>query len=341
MADILSQDEIDALLSSLSSGEMSESVQQSPVSAQSATHRGSTFANNRQKNISLYDFRRPDRVSKDQLRTLQNIHENYIRIFSTTLTTILRSLVEIELLSVDQLTYQEYIMSIPNPSVLYTFEMPPFDGISIFEMNLELVYIIVEKLFGGTGKLASINRELSSLEAGMIKKIVVKALDAYKQIWDHLINIKPKIIDYESNPQFVQIIPPSEIVILITFEVRLQNEMSGMMSMCLPYMVLEPVISTLTTQSWTNKKDPKENYNALIISQIKDRTIDLKVNLGEVKVKLRDLLQLKNGDIFKIDKKVGDSVDIYINNRKKMDGHIGMIKGRRAVEITKIRKKEN
>ncbi len=297
MADILSQDDIDSLLSSLGDDgsddigigvmDSAPSVGLEPAASVAATEQEV------RKNVSLYDFRRPDRVSKDQLRMLQNIHENYIRVFSTTLTSMLRSLVEMELLSVDQLTYQEFIMSIPNPSVLHTFSLEPLDGLAILEMNLELVYIIIEKLFGGPGKGSSVSRELSTIESGMLKTLVEKALLAYSGIWDHLVQFNANVVSYESNPQFVQIIPPSEIVILVTFEVRLQNETSGMMSICLPYVVLEPVVGELSSQNWTTKKDKAEDLSNEIMKEIGDRSLHLDVELGRQQLTIKDFLQLK------------------------------------------------
>jgi len=337
MADILSQDDIDSLLSSLGDdgsddigvgGDLTSNI--SSMSEEPVI----------KKNVSLYDFRRPDRVSKEQLRMLQNIHENYIRVFSTTLTSMLRSLVEMELLSVDQLTYQEFIMSIPNPSVLHTFTMEPLDGFAIMEMNLELVYIIIEKLFGGPGKNSSVSRELSIIESGMLKTLVEKALEAYSSIWDHLVQFDAEVSSYESNPQFVQIIPPSEIVILVTFEVRLQNETSGMMSICLPYMVLEPIIGGLSAQNWVSKKDEVKDLSDEILKELSDRNLQLDVELGRQSLIIKDFLQLQNGDIITLDHKKDSLSNIMIGDDSKYLGKLGTLGNKRAVEVIKVLKEE-
>ncbi len=330
MADILSQEDIDSLLSSLGDDNSGDINVKSDSNFADLTNLDKYDL---KKSVSLYDFRRPDRVSKDQLRMLQNVHENYIRAFSTTLTSMLRSLVEIELLSVDQLTYQEFIMSIPNPSVLHTFSLEPLQGLAILEMNLELVYIIIEKLFGGPGKSSMVSRELSSIETGMLQTLVKKALESYRDIWEHIIKFDVDIVSYESNPQFVQIIPSSEIVILVTFEVRLQNETSGMMSICLPYMLLEPVISQLSVQNWVSKKTISENFSKELLESISDRKLTLDVELGRQSLTIKDFLQLQNGDIITLDHKKTDDSNITVNNDIKYHGKLGTIGANRAVEI--------
>ena len=343
MADILSQDDIDSLLSSLGDDgddDVGIGSSSAPMSDGGSSSGAPQPDNDLKKSVSLYDFRRPDRVSKDQLRMLQNIHENYIRAFSTTLTSMLRSLVEMELLSVDQLTYQEFIMSIPNPSVLHTFTLEPLDGLAILEMNLELVYIIIEKLFGGPGKNSIVSRELSIIESGMLKTLVEKALDSYSTIWEHLVSFDPAVVAYESNPQFVQIIPPSEIVILVTFEVRLQNETSGMMSICLPYMVLEPIIADLSAQSWISKKDETIDLTDKLLQSIGDRTLELDVELGRQNITIKDFLQLKNGDIITLDHMKSELSNITIGDRDKYLGKLGVSGNNRAVEIVKVLKEE-
>ncbi len=250
MSDILSQDEVDALLSAVSQGgEQDIGIEPSGPMIGASTESSSDS----EKSMSLYDFRRPDRVSKDQMRTLQNLHEGYARLFSTTLTNFLRTFVEIELVSVDQLTYSEFVMSISNPSCIYVFKMEPLEGNAILEINPSLVFFIIDRLFGGQGRPSEQNRELTLIEQNVIHRIVERSLSDLKDVWEHVGVFSPKIEAYETNPQFVQIAPPGETVILISLEVRMQNA-SGLMSICFPYMLLESVINNLSGESWMSSQ---------------------------------------------------------------------------------------
>ncbi|MFH1760110.1 MAG: flagellar motor switch protein FliM, partial [bacterium] len=211
MSDILSQEEVDALLSAVSTGKVETGI---PAAGEKSS--GEAAAGESERAISLYDFRRPDRVSKDQMRTLQNLHEGYSRLLSTTLTSYLRSLVEIELVSVDQLTYSEFVMSISNPSCIYIFQMEPLEGRAIFEINPSLVFFMIDRLFGGQGKPSEQNRELTGIEENVMAKITERALQDLKEAWEHIGLFNPHVENYETNPQFVQIAPPGETVILIS-----------------------------------------------------------------------------------------------------------------------------
>ena len=247
MSDILSQEEVDALLNAVSTG----SLVPESAADKSAPAEGSLSLDNpdRDKSVVLYDFRRPDRVSKDQMRTLQNLHDGYARLLSTTLSSYLRTLVEIDIVSVDQLTYSEFMMSISNPSCIYVFQMEPLEGAAIFEVNPSLVFFIVDRLFGGQGKPSEHNRELTDIEKNVLTKIVERALLNLKEVWEHVGIFTPKIESYETNSQFVQIAPPNETVILISLEVRMKHG-SGLISLCFPYMLLETVITKLSGESW-------------------------------------------------------------------------------------------
>lgn len=168
MGDILSQDEIDALLASVGAG-----AAPAPAAAPVATAPAPWQDRPKdERKVSLYDFRRPDRVSKDQMRVLQNLHENFARVLSTTLTSYLRTLVEVDLVSVDQLTYNEFVMSVTNPSCIYVYQMEPLTGKAIFEINPSLVFFMIDRLFGGPGKAMQYNRELTDIERTVMNKIV-------------------------------------------------------------------------------------------------------------------------------------------------------------------------
>ncbi|MBD3420593.1 MAG: flagellar motor switch protein FliM [Chitinivibrionales bacterium] len=337
MSDILSQEEVDALLSAVSAG--GESADFGGSSAPS--EEPEPFEqDDSDKALSLYDFRRPDRVSKDQMRTLQNLHEGYARQFSTTLTNFLRTFVEIELVSVDQLTYSEFIMSISNPSCIYVFKMEPLEGNAIIEINPSLVFFIIDRLFGGQGRPSEQNRELTLIEENVIRRIVERSLNDLKEVWEHIGVFSPRIETYETNPQFVQIAPPGETVILISLEVRMQNA-SGLMSLCFPYVVLESVINKLSGESWiSSQSTATTETRGLLEHEIQEVTMPLSVLIGQTRLKIRDLLQLQKGDVLCLEKPHKTDLMIQIGNKTKMSGKSGLVGRKKAVKVNSILVKE-
>jgi flagellar motor switch protein FliM len=293
-----------------------------------------------EKALSLYDFRRPDRVSKDQMRTLQNLHEGYARQFSTSLTNFLRTFVEIELVSVDQLTYSEFIMSISNPSCIYVFKMEPLEGNAIIEINPSLVFFIIDRLFGGQGRPSEQNRELTLIEENVIRRIVERSLSDLKDVWEHIGVFSPRIETYETNPQFVQIAPPGETVILISLEVRMQNA-SGLMSLCFPFMVLESVINKLSGESWMSAQSTSTSETRTIIEhEMQALDVPVAVVVGQTHLTIRDLLQLQRGDILCLDKPQAADLIIMVGNKPKLAGKLGLVGRKKAVKVTRIIEKE-
>jgi flagellar motor switch protein FliM len=334
VSDILSQEEVDALLSAVSS-EGSEGDFGGMVGTEKEPEPEES-----EKALSLYDFRRPDRVSKDQMRTLQNLHEGYARQFSTTLTNFLRTFVEIELVSVDQLTFSEFVMSISNPSCIYVFKMEPLEGSAIVEINPSLVFFIIDRLFGGQGRPSEQNRELTSIEQNVIHRIVERGLSDLKEVWEHIGVFSPKIETYETNPQFVQIAPPGETVILISLEVRMQNA-SGLMSLCFPYLLLDSVITNLSGESWMSAQSMStRETRTLLENEIKSLCLPISAVIGQTRLTIRDLLQLQRGDILCLDKKKESDIAIQVGGKSKLAGKTGLIGRKKAIEITRIIEKE-
>lgn len=338
MSDILSQEEVDALLSAVSSGGESDAGM-FPGSGGNPD-KGTAAAPGSEKTLSLYDFRRPDRVSKDQMRTLQNLHEGYARQFSTTLTNFLRTFVEIELVSVDQLTYSEFVMSISNPSCIFVFKMEPLEGNAILEINPALVFFIIDRLFGGQGRPSEQNRELTLIEQNVIHRIVERGLNDLKEVWEHIGIFSPKIEAYETNPQFVQIAPPGETVILISLEVRMQNA-SGLMSLCFPYMVLESVINNLSGESWISAQNTTTTETkSMLEHELGSIEMPVSVVIGQATLTIRDLLQMQRGDLLCLDKPANSDLVVKIDGKSKMACKVGLIGRKKAARITQIIEKE-
>ena len=241
--DVLSQNEIDKLLSALSTGEVSaEEVQ----------------AEEEERKVKTYDFKRPDKFSKDQIRTLNMLYENFARLLNTHLSTHLRTMVNVEVVSVEQLTYQEFLQSLSNPSVIGVMALPPLKGNIIMEVNTGIAFAYIDRVFGGLGENTLKPRILTEIEEAVMRKFIAKASEFLKESWSNVIEINPMLEAIEANPGFVQIVPPSDMVIIVTVQVKI-GEVEGFMTLCIPYLVLEPVMSKLSTSFWVAASVAKDN----------------------------------------------------------------------------------
>ena len=318
MAEILSQEEIDALLSAVSYGEEVE-VEAEPSKAE--------------RIVNTYDFRHPARVSKDQLRTIQNLHDNFARLLSATFSTLQRSVIEITLVSVDQITYSEFIMSLSSPSCTYVFRMEPLDGVAIIDFSQSVVFSFVDRLFGGRGSSITSEREITWIEKSVMNNIINRTLRDLERTWERIIPLESSVEMLETNPEFVQVVPASETVVLISFELKSDN-VNGLINLCYPYITIEPIALRLGGQNLVSsaKEIPKEE---LLKNRKRIELFDtlIRVNLGEAEVKVRDLTNLRVGDVLTLDTRLNDDVEIFVENEMKFYGHAGHLGKHRAVEI--------
>ncbi len=321
MTEVLSQDEIDQLLTAISTGE---------VEGEEALRKTET------RKIKIYDFKRPDKFSKDQIRTLQMMHETFARLTTTSLSAQLRSIVHVHVASVDQLTYEEFLRSIPNPTTLSVINMDPLKGSSIFEIDPSITFTIIDRLFGGPGEASKINRELTDIELSVIEGIIVRILGNLREAWSNVIDLRPRLGNIETNPQFAQIVPPSDMVVLITLETKV-GDVEGMTNFCIPYLTIEPIITKLSAQYWYSsirKGGTTENL-AILKKRLDTVCVNLIAELGNLDISVRDVLNLQRGDIIKLEhNKVDDDILLKIGNRKKFKARPGVIGTHMSVQIT-------
>lgn len=319
--DVLSQTEIDDLLSALSTGVVSaEDIQ----------------TEQKQKKIKVYDFKRPDKFSKDQIRTLYMLHENFARLLNTYLSTHLRTLVHIDVASVDQLTYEEFIRSLPNPSVISVFQMRPLKGNVILDINPNIVFSIIERLFGGSGQAPGKPRALTDIEEAIIKRVISKALESFQEAWKQVVTIEPRLEVIETNPQFTQIVPPNDMVVIVTLQTKI-GQTEGLINICIPYLVLEPIMSKLTTTFWVSSASTRqslpEHINAL--QRKLERTfIPMIVELGGSTITVQELLGLAVGDVLQLDTKFEEDLLLRIGQREKFRCKPGLAGSKVAIQIT-------
>lgn len=320
--DVLSQSEIDKLLSALSTGE----VTADKIKAED------------ERKVKNYDFKRPDKFSKDQLRTLSMMHENFARLLNTHLSTSLRTMVSVEVISVDQTTYQEFVQSIGNPSVIGVLNATPLKGNMIVELNTGIAFAIIDRVFGGPGGNTLKPRVLTDIEEAVVRRFIGKSNDFLKEAWENVTEMNPKLEALESNPAFVQIVPPSDMVIIITLQVKI-GDVEGFMNLCIPYLVLEPIMSKLTTTFWvaaTATKDGNEKQAEVLRKKMEKVKVPMTVRLGTIDVTIREFLTLGFGDVLQLDTRVKDELPCLVGKRTKFYCRPGTSGKRAAVQITRI-----
>ncbi|HHV61048.1 MAG TPA: flagellar motor switch protein FliM [Firmicutes bacterium] len=321
MSDILSQDEINALLSSL----MEE---QEPEAASAPAPAGP-------KDIKPYDFRRPDKFSKVQLRTLEMLHDTFARHLSTALSTYLRTPIKVTLTLVEQLTFDEFISSLPALTVIASIDMSPLDGRAVLEINPAVAFSMIDRLLGGTGRFEGQPREFTDLEQMLMKKILARVVDNLAGAWSNLIQLEPSLENMETNPQFIQVMSPNDSVSVLAFEVSAEN-MSGTMSLCLPYLTLQPIIPRLGAQQWfaEGRRGIQESKKLALRKEIERVKLPVSVEVGRATITVRELLELEPGDIIKLDRHAPSDFKVFVGSGAKFLGRPGLVGRHLAVEIT-------
>ena len=321
--DVLSQSEIDKLLSALSTG---------AVSAEEVK------ADEEQRKIKTYDFKRPDKFSKDQIRTLYMLHENFARLLNTYLSTHLRALVNVDVASVEQVTYREFVQSLSNPSVIGILAVPPLKGNVIMEINTGISFAIIDRVFGGKGENSIKPRVLTEIEEAVMRRTFGKAIAHFKESWENVVAMEPRLEVIESNPQFVQIVPPSDMVIIVTLQIKI-GDVEGFMNLCIPYLVLEPIMSKLTTTFWVAASVAKEDNPEqveILQKKIERTSIPLIVELGSIDISIREFLTLGFGDVLQLDTKVKDELKCRVGRQPKFFCRPGTSGKHAAVQITRV-----
>ena len=323
MPDVLSQAEIDALLQGVMSG---------TVDAEEAKQEADT------RKIKVYDFKRPDKFSKDQIRTLYMLHESFARLLNTYLSTHLRTLINVDVASVEQLTYQEFVQSVANPSFISVLGVPPLKGNIILEFDTAIAFAYVDRVFGGDGNTPIKTRVLTEIEDAVMRRFVTAAMNHFKDAWSNVTPMNPFLETTESNPQFMQIVTPSEMVVIITLQLRI-GDTEGIMNICIPYLVLEPIMSKLTTTFWVSSsisKSETENQVAIIQSKLERTEVPFIVEIGEVQITIKEFLMLGFGDVLQLGTKVKDDLPCRVGSRAKFYCRPGTFGKKMAVQITRV-----
>ena len=322
MNEVLSHDEIDQLLTAISTGDI-----ETTEVAQTTD----------QRKIKIYDFKRPDKFSKEQIRTVSIMHETFARLTTTSLSANLRALVHVHVASVDQLTYEEFIRSIPNPTTLAIVNMDPLKGSAVLEIDPSVTFTIIERLFGGKGEGTKVSRDLSDIEQSVMEGIIVRILGNMREAWSQVIDLRPRLGQIETNPQFAGIVPPTEMVVLVTLETKV-GEVEGMMNFCIPYLTIEPIISKLSAQYWYSSVRRGTTTENLNILRERLSTVDISVTaeIGKMDLMVKDVMCLGVGDTIRLtNTRMGDPMVLKVGNKPKFLCRPGVVGNKLAVQITR------
>lgn len=323
MAKILSQDEIDALLTTVSQGDGDEVVEH--------------LDDEKLRSIIAYDFKHPNRVSKDQIRTLENMHDNFAGHYGSSLSTILRTIVDVDLVSVDQITYSEFVMSLVTPSCTYTFSADPLEAVCLVDFNPTLTFSFIDRMFGGSGKILESERELTPIERSIISRLVNRVYRDLETAWENIVQINVEQKSFETNPQFIQIVPPGETVVVVSFQIKLFQS-TGLLTICYPYVSIEPIINKLSGQNWidaTKKKNLAVDLELNTTNLFSVET-ELKAELLKTNITMNEFLALKVGDIIPSKKRISSPIDVFVNSRKKYTGQPGLTGKKRAFQVIDV-----
>lgn len=325
MGDVLSQSEIDNLLSALNSGEF-DSAELEEVE---------------ERQVKDYNFARPSKFSKDHLRTLVFIFEHYARLLSTNLPVYLRRNVQVEVMHAEAATFQEFSNSLSNPVLLGVVNFEPLEGNVIIEMASGLGYTIVDRMLGGSGVPLEKPREFTEIELTIIERIMIVCTNLLVEPWSNVQKLEPILERIETNSQFAQFVSPNEMTSIVTMNIKI-GDVEGLMNICIPYTVVEPVIEKINTKYWYSTSEVKDDdtYRAIIEDSINKAQIPVRAIMGRSAISVNDFIHLQVGDIIKVNTKLEDDLDVYVGNIKKFSALPGAYDDAYAVKIKSIYREE-
>jgi len=325
MPELLSQQEIDQLLNNVKSG-----VDEKPEETN-------------KPEVILFDFRLPNRISKNQLRTIKNIHEVFSENYASFLVSKLQTVVTVNLTTVDQLYYSEYILSVSNPACLYTFDIKDSDIKGILEMSPELSFTLIDRLLGGNGMGIKQTNIITPIEQKVLNVVVEKVMQDLKKAWQQIDNLEFMIDRFEPDIDFAQITSPNESVLLLSFEIII-GEKSYLMNLCYATFAFDAILTKLSSQKLASLRPAKYQGTTardIISHNLYKTEIPVMVEFGKSKVSVSELMELQRGDVIQLENALGDECAIKYNKNILFYGRPGVVNKHRAVKITRKEEKPN
>lgn len=321
MSETLSQEEIDKLLKAFSTGELD----------------ADDYTAEKEKEVKVYDFARPSKFSKEHLRTLENIFEHYGRLLYTDLPAYLRKNVQVDVMNAEALAYSEFSNALSNPVLLGIVNFAPLRGNVIMELGTNLGYAIIDRMLGGEGEAIERKRDFTEIEIIIIERILNICVDLLREPWQNVVNLHPRLERIETNPQFAQLISPTEMIAIVTISITI-GEINGLMNVCLPFITLEDVMDKLNIKYWFSSMEKKneESYEEAIEILIQRSEIPIRAILGHSTISVNDFANIQKGDIIKLDTTINNELDVYVGDIKKFKALPGTTNDDYAVRVTSI-----
>lgn len=321
MGEVLSQAEIDNLLAALSTGELD----------------ANDIQETKEKQVKDYDFKRPVKFSKEHLRTLEIIFEHYGRLLSTNLQVYLRKNVQVTVNSSETVTFSEFSNALSSPVILSIVNFAPLSGNIIMELSLNIGYAIIDRMLGGQGTALERTKDFSDIEMVILEKILVVCMQMLREPWKNVVEISPVLDRIETNPQFAQIIAPSDMIAIVTLNIKI-GDVEGLMNICLPFFTLEDIMDNLNTKFWysTIHESSDENYQASLEALVKRVSVPVRAVLGTSSVSVNDFMNLQIDDIIRLDSEINGDLIVYVGNIKKFTAVPGSSKEKYAVQVTSV-----
>jgi len=320
MGDVLSQKEIDELLNSMNDGSYEED--------ESASETGN-------KSAMPYDFARPQKINKEQLRTLEIMYDSYCRSLTSFLSGYLRTPVSVEVISAEQVTYNEFSNALTNPCILSVIELAPLKGSIILELSANIGFAIIDRILGGPGTGIKRMRDFSEIEQILLERVVHHTLGPLPEAWANVETLRPRLERIETNSQFAQIVPPTDTTALVTMAMRV-GAVEGLMNFCIPIAVIEPVLDRLYTRYWfaSSSQDEEIDYAEDLENKIETANIDVAAVIGRTRIMVSDFVNLVRGDIIPLDSFIDADLEVYVGPLRKFLAKPGISRGRNAIQIT-------
>ena len=325
MSKVLSQWEIDALLTTISSEET--------VTGGAGAIGGPSV----ERTVKLYDFRRPDKFSKDHIRAIQNVHETFARVTASALSSYLRAPTSVHLTSVEQVVFDEYVQQLSSPTVAHLVELQPLAGRIVVEMNMKMTLGMMDRMMGGSGRVGNRRDELTDIELALVRNLGATIVGGLKDSWAMVADLKPVLAETVLSPEFVQAALPGDIAALLLLEVQTLG-MSGAISICVPHPVIEPIMDHLSTQLWfsSSRKGGSEDERSKLVERLNEVSLPIEAELGGTSISVADLMSLGVGDVIRLDRSIDDNLLIRVGDLGRFEGRPGILAGNRAIQVNGV-----
>jgi flagellar motor switch protein FliM len=319
LSKILTQDEVDALLKGMSGGEIeteADSVEDD-------------------SGVTVYDLTNQDRIIRGRMPTLEIINDRFARILRTTLSSSLRKVIDVSAFSIDMIKFGEFMRALPVPTSLHIFKVDPLRGHGVMVIETKLVFSLVDNFFGGSGQsfIKIEGRDFTAIENKLINKVIVMALEDLEKAWNPVHALKLTYVRSETNPQFASVVAPTEVVIVIKFEVELEQAV-GTLVICLPYSTIEPIRSKLYAGFQSDQLEVDHEWINRFIEQVREATVELRVELGRTTISTHDLLNIHVGDVIPLSQDVNQALTVRVEGVPKFRGFPGVFRGNKALQVS-------